>query len=308
METPLLDFLGRRAGYSSFSRSSSQSLSCFKPSSCFKSALCFLKKSTLVYFAKPASVNTWLWTSSACPPCPRVGELAEDFYARVMTRLISARLQHVDGQMRNLAARRRHARHRPLSRLAEQPLQVPAQAPFPVAHDRHRNSFPNGIASLSKGCAPQTLDPGQTDAVAGPSPSCGVIALARVVVQLLADLAGLVVLLLRPGRPSIPLELRQLIRRMASENPLWGEERIANELPLKLGLRVSARTVRKCMPMREVVGSDRAHQHLSRGWRSGNMAGPAARGPRGPFSRCATLSRTRRPPPAAPPRAAARVP
>ncbi len=198
METPLLDFLGRRAGYSSFSRSSSQSLSCFKPSSCFKSALCFLKKSTLVYFAKPASVNTWLWTSSACPPCPRVGELAEDFYARVMTRLISARLQHVDGQMRNLAARRRHARHRPLSRLAEQPLQVPAQAPFPVAHDRHRNSFPNGIASLSKGCAPQTLDPGQTDAVAGPSPSCGVIALARVVVQLLADLADLVVLLLRP--------------------------------------------------------------------------------------------------------------
>src|SRR6202163_3420101 len=27
----------------------------------------------------------------------------------------------------------------------------------------------------------------------------------------------------RPGRPPIPLELRQLIRRMASENPLWGE-------------------------------------------------------------------------------------
>jgi len=30
-------------------------------------------------------------------------------------------------------------------------------------------------------------------------------------------------------RPPIPLELRQLIRRMATENPLWGEERIANE-------------------------------------------------------------------------------
>ena len=28
----------------------------------------------------------------------------------------------------------------------------------------------------------------------------------------------------RPGRPPIPLELRQLIRRMASDNPLWGEE------------------------------------------------------------------------------------
>src|SRR5438128_530475 len=49
----------------------------------------------------------------------------------------------------------------------------------------------------------------------------------------------------RPGRPPIPLELRQLIRRMASDNPLWGEERIANELLVKLGIRLSPRTVRK---------------------------------------------------------------
>jgi transposase InsO family protein len=54
----------------------------------------------------------------------------------------------------------------------------------------------------------------------------------------------------RPGRPRIPVELCQLIRRMATENPLWGEERIANELLLKLGLRVSPRTVRKYMPKR----------------------------------------------------------
>lgn len=54
----------------------------------------------------------------------------------------------------------------------------------------------------------------------------------------------------KPGRPRIPLELRQLIRRLAAENPLWGEERIANELLLKLGLRVSPRTVRKYMPKR----------------------------------------------------------
>ena len=52
----------------------------------------------------------------------------------------------------------------------------------------------------------------------------------------------------RPGRPRIPLELRQLIRRMATENPIWGEERITNELLLKLGLKVSPRTVRKYMP------------------------------------------------------------
>ena len=54
----------------------------------------------------------------------------------------------------------------------------------------------------------------------------------------------------RPGRPPIPVELRRLIRRMATENPLWGEERIANELLLKLTIRVSPRTVRKYMPKR----------------------------------------------------------
>jgi len=32
---------------------------------------------------------------------------------------------------------------------------------------------------------------------------------------------------------------------MAGENPTWGEERIANELLLKLGIRVSLRTVSK---------------------------------------------------------------
>jgi transposase InsO family protein len=54
----------------------------------------------------------------------------------------------------------------------------------------------------------------------------------------------------RPGRPPIPKELRELIRRMARENVLWGEERIANELLLKLGVRISPRTVRKYMPKR----------------------------------------------------------
>jgi hypothetical protein len=52
----------------------------------------------------------------------------------------------------------------------------------------------------------------------------------------------------RVGRPRIPLELQQLIRWMSTENPLWGEERIANELLVKLGVRVSPRTVRKYMP------------------------------------------------------------
>jgi hypothetical protein len=37
------------------------------------------------------------------------------------------------------------------------------------------------------------LDPGRTDPVAGPSPSCGVIALAQIVLRSLADVADLVV-------------------------------------------------------------------------------------------------------------------
>ena len=54
----------------------------------------------------------------------------------------------------------------------------------------------------------------------------------------------------RPGRPPIAPELVGLIRRMAAENPLWGEERIANELLVKLGIRVSPRTVGKYLPKR----------------------------------------------------------
>ena len=44
-------------------------------------------------------------------------------------------------------------------------------------------------------------------------------------------------------------KLGQLIREMAMSNPSWGEERIANELLLKLGIRVSPRTVRKYMSL-----------------------------------------------------------
>jgi putative transposase len=46
------------------------------------------------------------------------------------------------------------------------------------------------------------------------------------------------------------MKLRCLIRRMAAENPTWGEERIADELRLKLGIRVSPRTVGKYLKQR----------------------------------------------------------
>src|SRR3984893_18791719 len=47
----------------------------------------------------------------------------------------------------------------------------------------------------------------------------------------------------RPGRPPIPRELQRLIVRIAQANPTWGEERIAKELFLKLGLEVSTRAL-----------------------------------------------------------------
>jgi putative transposase len=51
----------------------------------------------------------------------------------------------------------------------------------------------------------------------------------------------------RPGRPRLPAELQRLIAAMARDNPSWGEERIAAALLVKLGLRVSPRTVRRYM-------------------------------------------------------------
>jgi hypothetical protein len=39
----------------------------------------------------------------------------------------------------------------------------------------------------------------------------------------------------RGGRPSVPLEIRRLIRDMSLANPLWGAHRIHGEL-LKLGI------------------------------------------------------------------------
>ena len=66
----------------------------------------------------------------------------------------------------------------------------------------------------------------------------------------------------RPGRPAIPPQLQRAIRRMATENPRWGEERIANELLLKLGIQVSPRAVRKYMPRRP-PGRPRGDLHWS---------------------------------------------
>ncbi len=50
----------------------------------------------------------------------------------------------------------------------------------------------------------------------------------------------------RGGRPAIPGDVRDLIRRVSRDNPLWGAPRIHGEL-LKLGIQVSQATVSKYM-------------------------------------------------------------
>jgi putative transposase len=52
-----------------------------------------------------------------------------------------------------------------------------------------------------------------------------------------------------PGRPGKDREIRELIRRIANANILWGAPRVHGEL-LKLGIDVSERTVSRWMPRR----------------------------------------------------------
>ena len=58
----------------------------------------------------------------------------------------------------------------------------------------------------------------------------------------------------RTGRPAASPEVRALIRRMATANPLWGAPRIHGELQ-KLGISVSQATVAKYMPRRDTPPS-----------------------------------------------------
>jgi hypothetical protein len=58
----------------------------------------------------------------------------------------------------------------------------------------------------------------------------------------------------RPGRPCIDSACRDLIRRLAAENCLWGAPRIHGEL-LKLGIAISERTVSRYLRGRPTTRS-----------------------------------------------------
>ncbi len=56
------------------------------------------------------------------------------------------------------------------------------------------------------------------------------------------------------GRPKISLEHINFIRRMSADNPTWGEDKIFEELSLKLGIKHSTSTIRKYMVKRRCSG------------------------------------------------------
>jgi len=70
----------------------------------------------------------------------------------------------------------------------------------------------------------------------------------------------------RGGRPALPKEIRRLIARMVKENVTSGEERVAAELSVKLGICVSPRTVRKYW--RKQPGDTGRRRTSSQHWRT----------------------------------------
>src|SRR6266545_1341285 len=66
----------------------------------------------------------------------------------------------------------------------------------------------------------------------------------------------------RPGRPPTPVEVRELVARLARENPSWGYRRIQGEL-LGLGIKLAASTVWTIL---KEAGIEPAPKRLEQSW------------------------------------------
>ena len=78
----------------------------------------------------------------------------------------------------------------------------------------------------------------------------------------------------RPGRPAIGQEIRDLVLRLAGENPAWGYRRVHGELT-RLGHHISQATVRRILRARRCARSPRPGHLLA------HLPARAGRGPAG---------------------------
>jgi putative transposase len=76
----------------------------------------------------------------------------------------------------------------------------------------------------------------------------------------------------RPGRPSVRWQVRELVLRLAAENPSWGHRRVHGEL-VGLGYRISPATVWRIL---HTTGVHPAPRHADRGGSSCAPRPPAS--------------------------------